>query len=101
MNQQRQKVSELKPFLSILLIIASLFTMAFFKMEVRRMGYSVFSASRSFKLLRDYHRSQVIEYAQITRPDRVRHLAVSRLTLNDAQVGQIIQMVGSQIALPQ
>jgi len=97
----QQNVSELKPFLSLLIIIVTLFTMAFLKMEVRRMGYSVFSASRRFKVLRDHHRSQVMEYAQVTRPDRVRKLAVSRLTLNDAQVGQIIQMIGSQIALPQ
>ena len=97
----QQKVSELKPFLSLLIIIVSLFAMAFLKMEVRRMGYSVFSASRRFKALRDHHRSQVMEYAQVIRPDRVRKLAVSRLTLNDAQVGQIIQMSGSQIALPQ
>ena len=97
----QKQVSELKPFLSILLIIVTLFIMAFFKMEVRRMGYSVFSASRTFKTLRDQHRSQVMEYAQITRPDRVRKIAVSRFTLNDAQVGQIIQMIGSHIALPQ
>ncbi len=96
----QEKVGELKPFLSILIIIMSLFVMAFFKMEVRRMGYSVFSASRTYKVLRDQYRSQVMEYAQVTRPDRVRKIAVSRLTLNDARVGQIIQMIGDQIALP-
>jgi len=96
-----QKVGELKPFLSILLIIATLLAMAFFKMEVRRMGYAVFSASRSYKLLRDRHRLQVMEYAQVTRSDLVRKIAVSRFTLNDARVGQIIQMTGGQIAMPQ
>jgi hypothetical protein len=42
-----------------------------------------------------------MEYAQVTRSDLVRKIAVSRFTLNDARVGQIIQMTGGQIAMPQ
>lgn len=97
----RGQAGELKPFLSIVLIISTLFTLVFLKMEVRRMGYSVFALSRNYKVLRDRHRLLVMQYAQITRPDRVKKIAVSKYTLNDAKVGQIIQMMGSQIALPQ
>lgn len=98
---KRNEVCELKPFLSVLIIIFTLFVMMFFKMELRRTGYSVFAATRQYKVLRDRHRSLVMEYAQITRPDRVKKLAISKFTLNDARVGQIIQMMGRQIALPQ
>lgn len=97
----RVQVGELKPFLSVVIIIITLFSMMFFKMETRRLGYSVFAASRQYKVMLDRYRSRVMEYAQITRPDRVKKIAISKYTLNDAQVGQIIQMMGSQIALPQ
>lgn len=97
----KNSVNELKPFLSVMIIIASLFVMMFMKMEVRRAGYSLFTVSRHYRILKDQYRSQVMKYAQITRSERVKKIAVSKYTLNEARVGQIIQMMGTQIALTQ
>jgi hypothetical protein len=91
----------MRPFISVTVIIATLFTVAFMKMEVRRLGYTVLKETRRFKLLKDEHRLKTMEYARITRPDHIRRYAISRLTLNEARNGQIIQMVGSRIAVPQ
>lgn len=97
----RKQVSELKPFLSLVFIVLTMFSMVFFKMEVRRMGYSVLKQTQNYKALRDRYRLQVMQYATITRPERVRRLAMSQLTLSDARNGQIIQLTGENIALPQ
>jgi len=97
----KQLWTELKPFVSVVLLIATLFSLVLFKMEVRRMGYSVLKATKEVQQLKDQNRLLTMEYARLTRPEHVRHYAVSRLTLNDARNGQIIQLTGQKIALPQ
>lgn len=91
----------MKPFLSLSVIIATLFTVAFMKMEVRRMGYTVLKESRRNKILKDEQRLKTMNYARSVRPDHIRRYAISHLTLNEARVGQIIQLVGQRIAVPQ
>jgi len=97
----RQKVRGLKPYISVLIVIMTLFTVVFFKMEVRRLGYIALKESRSYKSIRDQKLLQEISYAQVIRPERVRQFAMSQLTLIDARSGQIIQMTGSNIAIRQ
>lgn len=97
----RRHLTELTPFISVLMLIATMFALVFLKMEVRRMGYAVLQSTREYKQLRDQYRLMSMEYAKLTRPDRVRKYAVSRLTLNDAQSGQIIQLDGQELAMPQ
>lgn len=95
------KYHSLKPFLSVLILISTLFGLVFLKMEVRRVGYSVLKASQEYHKLRDRHRMMGMEYARLTRPEHIRKYAMSRLTLNDARNGQIIQLTGENLALPQ
>ncbi len=97
----QSRLNELKPFFSVLILVATLFTMVILKMEVRRMGYAVLKATQEYRKLRDHHRLMSMEYAQLTRPDRVRKYATSRLTLVDARNGQIIQLAGQTLAMPQ
>ncbi len=98
-NQKRWQ--EMMPFFSVLLLVATLFGLVFAKMEVRRMGYSVLKSTQEYRKLKDQYRLMVMEYARLTRPDHVRKYAVSRLTLNDARNGQIIQLTGQKLAVPQ
>lgn len=96
-----QRFHEMKPFLSLFLIVATLFSFVFLKMEVRRMGYAVLKESRQYKQLRDQNRSLKILLAERTTPERVQHLALSQLPLNHAKNGQIIQLTGQRLAVPQ
>ncbi|MDC0980166.1 cell division protein FtsL [Bdellovibrionales bacterium] len=98
---RRSAVVELRPFFSVLLIICSLFSVVFIKMEARRVGYSILRDGREFKRIRDEKRKLVMKYARITRSARVRRLAMSRLTLDEAKNGQVIQMYGTKVALRQ
>jgi hypothetical protein len=87
-------VQNLRPFLSVLMLIATLLTIVFFKMEVRRMGYSILRASRAEKVAADNQRLQNIAFRRLSRPDRIENLAQSKLALTKAGRGQVLQVVG-------
>ena len=89
------------PFFSISIVIVTLFLVAFMKMEVRRQGYVVLKEGRILKSLKDQHRLKTMEMARVTRPERIRSYAVSRLTMGEAKSGQIIQLVGDRISVSQ
>lgn len=97
----QQKKMRIYPMLSVLIIISALFTLVFIQMEVRRQGYILLKQTREFKSLQDEHRLKVMRYAKITRPEHLRELAISRLTLNEAKASQIIHISGEKIALRQ
>jgi len=88
-------------FLSVLILVATLFGLVLLKMEVRRMGYSVLRASQEYRKLKDHNRLLAMDYARLTRPEHVRKYAMSHLTLGDARNGQIIQLAGEKLAMPQ
>ncbi len=96
-----KSISELKPFMSVIIIILTLFSLVFFKMEGRRLGYHMLKQVQDYKTMQDLHRLKVIEYARLTSPDRLRSLAKTKLTLSEAELGQIIQISGESIALKQ
>lgn len=82
----------LKPFLSVLIIVSTLFTVVFVKMETRSMGYSVLKKTRTEKSLIDSRRDLDMRFARLTRPGRIEQLALKRLDLKPAQKGQIVQL---------
>ena len=96
-----KKKSQIYPLISVTIIIVALFTLVFLQMEVRRMGYVVLKQTREFKMLQDEHRMKVMRFAKVMRPQRLRDLAMNRLTLNEVKSGQIIHMAGEKIALRQ
>ncbi len=96
-----QSINELKPYLSIFIIITFLFSIVFLKMEIRRIGYTDLKLSRDEKRSRDQSRGQMIALAKVTRPDRLQKVAESRLTLRKAESGQIIQMTDAGRAIKQ
>jgi cell division protein FtsL len=97
----RQQVNSIKPFLSVLLMMCFLFSIAFIKMENRRLGYSYMQLAGQEKEMRNQQREKVVELARITGPERVQYLATQRLPMKKAQEGQIIQMTGDGLAFVQ
>lgn len=101
MTAVRKNLNEILPFFSVLIFVATLFTLVLLKMEVRRMGYSVLKSTQEYKALRDKHRLMTMEYAKLTRPDLIRKYAVTHLNFKDGNKGQIIQLAGQELAMPQ
>lgn len=98
---ESQSTSELKPLLSIFIIIVTLFTIVFIKMEARRMGYQLLKNHSEHRALKDDFRRATLAYAQLSSPRFLKQAARSKLTLSDARAGQIIYISGDQIALKQ
>lgn len=98
---KKRDIAELRPFLSILIIIGFLFSIVFLKMEIRRIGYEDLKLARDEKRLRDFQRQQKINLAKVTRPDRLQKVAESKLTLKKADSNQIIQMTDTTKSLIQ
>ena len=92
---------EFAPFVSVLLVFGALFFVVFSKMEVRRMGYSVWKLNRQERTIRDQERQQLVKFAKITRPERLQELAQNRLTLRKPGTGQVIQMTEQGLAFRQ
>lgn len=92
---------EIRPFLSVLLIVVTLFLLVFFKMEMRRLGYEVHKQDRIYKSYVDNYRLKTIQYAQAIRPERVKSMATRMTGMQTAKSGQIIYLTERGIAVPQ
>ena len=91
-----EDLQSLKPFLSILLIISTLFGLVFLQMEERRMGYVLLRLNREQRKIIEERRQRSSLLAKITRPEHVERVAQSRMTLKKLQANQIIHLTGSQ-----
>ncbi|OQW49868.1 MAG: hypothetical protein A4S09_11510 [Proteobacteria bacterium SG_bin7] len=91
----------IKPFISVVLVILTLFSLVFMKMDIRRLSYSVLQLAQKEKLMKDRYRYRSLKLAQVMRTERIKSYAQTYLALNEAQRGQIIHMTGDRIALKQ
>ena len=93
--------SDWKPFISVMIIIFTFFGFAFVKMENRRLGYSLLKLAYEEKKMRDRLREQMIFFAKLTGPEHIQRAAQARLNLRRPEIGQIIQMTETGVALRQ
>jgi hypothetical protein len=91
----------IKPFISVVIVILTLFSLVFMKMDIRRLSYSVLQLAQKEKLMKDRYRYRSLRLAQVMRTERIKSYAQTYLALNEAQRGQIIHMSGDRIALKQ
>ncbi len=97
----KQSVTDMRPFLSVLIFVGTMFFMVFFKMEVRRMGYAVWKLSRAEKSAADQKRLNAIELAKLSSPGRIERIAQKHLALAKPSKGQMVQMTGEVFVLDQ
>ncbi len=86
-------MNHIKPFLSVLFLISSLFILVFFQMEERRMGYVLLKQTREQRQIIEEKREKTIALAKWTRPQHVEKMAQAKLTFKKIQSNQIIHMV--------
>jgi hypothetical protein len=89
----------LRPFLSVVLIISTLFSIVFLQMEERRMGYAILKLTRDQKELMELKRGKEMNLAQLTRPQHVESLAQKKFTLKKISDKQIIHLTGSSLVV--
>lgn len=88
----RHEWNELKPVLSIVIIISTLLGLVFLQMEERRIGYTILKMSRNLKNRIDERRALELRLAQATRLEKLEVMASQRLTLKKAQSHQVIYL---------
>lgn len=93
--------NSIRPFFSVLIIICSLFIIAFFEMEVRRINYSILRKIRQYQILLDRYNKNLMVYLKKTQGSQLDQIARSRLILNPARKGQVILLIDGKIAVPQ
>lgn len=91
-RQLHREWNELRPVLSIFMIISTLLGLVFLQMEERRLGYSILKMSHTYKTKVDERRALEIRLAQATRLEKLESLASQRLTLKRAQSYQVIYL---------
>jgi hypothetical protein len=87
-----KNLRQLKPFLSVFILIGTLFSIVFLKMEERRMSYVVLKTTREHKKIKEHSKQKEIQLAQLTRPQFVETVAKQKLTLKRATQAQIIHL---------
>ena len=89
-------IRQLKPFLSLLFIIATLLGLVFIKMEERRLSYAVLKLTRDYKKSNELTRQKEISLAKLSRPQLVENVATQKLTLRKIKPAQIINLAAPQ-----
>ena len=89
------KNEELRPFTSLLIILCTLFTAAFFKITLRRLSYSLYQENKKFDQIQDEYYSNIKIYGKMTQPDRLEDLA-KKHSLDKKKKGQIIQVINGK-----
>lgn len=88
--------SQLKPFLSLLFVISTLFGLVFIKMEERRLSYIVLKVTKEHKKNVEIKKQKELELAKLTRPQHLQDVATQKLTLKRITASQIIHLTPTQ-----
>ena len=92
------ELRQLKPFISILFITATLLGIVFVKMEERRISYVVLKLTKEHRKAIEIQKQKEILLAKLTRPQLLENVATQKLTLKRATASQIIQLGSVEVA---
>jgi hypothetical protein len=85
-------LKEIKPLVSIVIFIFSLFTLVFLQMEERRLNYELLKLNKELKKTLEARRFQEIKLAKATRPERIEREIQFKTAFTDPRESQIIHM---------
>lgn len=85
----------IKPFISILILIGTLFSVVFLQMEQRRIGYAILKLTRDQRAIVEQKRIKTIQLAKITRPQHIEKMAQTQLTMKKVSAKQIIHLTSA------
>ena len=86
---------ELKPFTSLLIIIFTLFLIAFFKITLRRFSYALYQANKAFDEVQDNYYSNIKIFGKKSQTKRLEDLA-KKHSFKYKKSGQIIQVINGK-----
>lgn len=84
--------SSIKSLISLILILSSLFAIAFLQMEERRQSYHLLQLNKDLKTKIEARRNLEVQRLNALRPQKIEKEIQERTALNHAQSEQIIHM---------
>lgn len=84
--------SSIKSLISLILILSSLFAIAFLQMEERRQSYHLLQLNKDLKTKIEARRNLEVRRLNALRPQKIEKEIQQRTALNHAQSEQIIHM---------
>ena len=85
-------MGELRQLLSLGVVVGSLLTVVFFKLEVRRLGYSVLRKTHQEINLKNERRLLDLEFARMAQPGRIESVATRKMELKRPTHSRVVQM---------
>ena len=89
---------EFRPFTSLLLVLFTLFVIAFFKISLRRFSYALYQATLTFDKVQDEYYSNIKIYGKMTQIKRLESLA-KKHSFDYKRQGQVIQVINGKAAV--
>ena len=81
-----------RPLISLAIIVGTLLTVVFFKLEVRRLGYEVLRKNRQEINLKNERRMLDLDFARMTQPGRIESVATRKMELKRPIHSRVVQM---------
>ncbi len=91
-NTVENTTSSYRSLISLVIIIGSLFSLAFLQMEERRQSYHVLKLNRELKKTMETRRSLEVKRLNALRPQKIEKEIQTRTALNHASSEQIIHL---------
>ena len=98
MLKEKLLKKEIRPFVSISIIIVTLFIAAFSKITVRRISYALYTESKKFNSLQDEYYESLQKYGQLNRSELLEKMA-KKHSFHKIKKGQIIQVIDGKAAV--
>lgn len=83
---------DINPFLSIMILVGTLFLIAFLHMEERRLGYQIYYLAQQNKKVEIERKMKEIDLAKLAIPSQIMSFAKHKLTLRNPELNQIIHL---------
>lgn len=83
---------DINPFLSIMILVSTLFLIALLHMEERRLGYQIYYLAQQNKKVEIERKVKEIELAKLAIPSQIMSFAKHKLTLRNPELNQIIHL---------
>lgn len=93
-------MKEMKPLISLVFIVSTLFGLVFIQMEERRVSYQVLKLTQDHKKVIEEKRLKTSNLAKMTRPQLIERTAQNQFTLRKVQTSQVIHL-NSAVAMSQ
>lgn len=77
-------------FLSLFIFLATMLSVLFARMEMKRKSYEIYKLTSEFSLHDEEYRSLYIDYSRKVSDREISGLAINTLTINNPKVGKVI-----------